>query len=110
MRTSALCPAASTRMRMSSTGSPEVGSSENDARSRNAEMAGRSSGEILASTSSSAAASPATMPADAAARMPLSPPVCGTTTLLTFLMMLGLTDRSTVSGRHPSVSRASAAA
>ena len=62
------------------------------------------------STSSWASASPATMPAAAAAGMPRSPPVWGTTTLLTFLMMLPLTSTSTRSGSAPRTLRALAAA
>ena len=46
----------------------------------------------------------------AAASIPFSPPVLGTVTLLTFLMMLPLTSSSTPSGWTPSSSRALAAA
>ena len=60
-------------------------------------------------TSSSLAAFPPRMPA-AAASMPFIPSVLGTTTLLTFLMMLLLTPIFTRSGSQPSTSRALAAA
>ena len=61
-------------------------------------------------TSSSLAAFPPRMPATAAASMPFIPSVLGTTTLLTFLMMLLLTPIFTRSGSQPSTSRALAAA
>ena len=61
-------------------------------------------------TSRALSAWPATMPAAAAASMPFRPSVLGTTTLLTFLMMLLLTPISTRSGMASSTSRALAAA
>ena len=61
-------------------------------------------------TSSALPAWPATMPAAAAASMPFMPPVLGTMTLLTFLMMLLLTPSQTEPGSWPSTSRALAAA
>ena len=61
-------------------------------------------------TCSSASGLPATMPAAIAGRMPLSPPVFGTTTLLTFLRMLPLTSASMRSGSAQSTSRSFAAA
>ena len=65
---------------------------------------------FLDRTSSSASASPPTIPAAAAAGIPCSPPVWGTTTLLTFLMMLPLTSISRRSGTAPRTARALAAA
>jgi hypothetical protein len=53
-------------------------------------------------------ASPKQMPAATAVRSPFRPPVCGTITLLTFLMMFPLTVSTTRSGSLPSVCRASA--
>ena len=47
---------------------------------------------------------------NAAAGMPLSPPLCGTTTLLTFLMILPLTSMIMRSGLVPRTSAALAAA
>ena len=78
--------------------------------SRNSPIVLICSGVMEASTCSSAEASPAATPAAAAAGRPLSPPVFGTTTLLTFLMMLPLASTSTRSGMTPRVSRAFAAA
>ena len=54
-------------------------------------------------------ASPATMPAATAVRMPFPPPVLGTTTLLTFLMILPEISARTRSGGAPSTSRSRAA-
>ena len=54
--------------------------------------------------------SPATTPAATAARMPLSPPVLGTMTLFTFLMILPDTSARIFSGRAPSTARSRAAA
>lgn len=50
------------------------------------------------------------MPAAAAAGMPRSPPVFGTKTHFTFLMMLPLAVTVTRAGSAPSVRRATAAA
>ena len=61
-------------------------------------------------TSSSFSSRPAMMPAAAAAAMPCIEPVCGTTTLLTFLMIFPLTSIRTRYGRLPSTARACAAA
>ena len=67
-------------------------------------------GDTSAITSRLRSARPATMPAAAAASIPLSPPVWGTTTLFAFLMILPLAATSTRTGRVPSSSRARAAA
>ena len=61
-------------------------------------------------TSRARPAWPPTMPAAAAASIPFIPPVLGTMTLLTFLMMLLLTPSQTWPGSLPSTSRALAAA
>ena len=68
------------------------------------------SGVTSAMTSSCFSDLPPTIPAAAAAWMPFSPSVLGTTTLFTFLMMLPLTPISTLSGISPRISRALAAA
>ena len=66
--------------------------------------------DISALVPSSSAGPAAAAPAAAAAWIPRSPPVCGTTTLLTFLMMLPLTSATIRSGLAPSASVAFAAA
>ena len=53
---------------------------------------------------------PETTPAAMAAWMPLRPPVLGTTTLLTFLMMLPDTSATIRSGAAPRMARIRAAA
>ena len=68
-----------------------------------------SSSVTLASTCSSASASPATMPTAMAASMPRRPPVLGTTTDFTFFRMFPLISASTFSGLPPSTSRSFAA-
>ena len=60
-------------------------------------------------TSSPALSSPPSAPAHTAAAMPRLPPVLGTTTLLTFLMMLPLASTAIRSGVAPSAARATAA-
>ena len=54
-------------------------------------------------------ASPAVIPAATAAAMPLRPPVLGTTTLLTFFIMLPLSTASTRCGSSGSSLRTNAA-
>ena len=63
-----------------------------------------------AMTCSTFPASPATIPAAMAAGMPFFPPVLGTTTLFTFLMIFPEMSASIRSGRAPSSSRSRAAA
>ena len=67
------------------------------------------SGRTDSSTSSSRSASPPSAPSAAAASMPIMPPEFGTTTPLTFLMMLPLQRISMCSGSCPSTWRAFAA-
>ena len=61
-------------------------------------------------TSRTLSLSPATIPAATDEAMPFIPPVFGTTTLLTFFIMLPLTSTLTLSGMAESCSLASAAA
>ena len=73
-------------------------------------MAWMSSAVTWDSTSSSRSARPAARPAAAAASMPFSPPVLGTVTAFTFLMILPLTSTRQRSGTVPNAIRALAAA
>ena len=73
-------------------------------------MRSSASGDTSEITCSSASGLPAMLPAAMAGRMPLSPPVFGTTTLFTFFKIFPLTSALTVSGRAPSVSLSLAAA
>ena len=67
-------------------------------------------GVTPAITSRRACASPAITPAHSAAAIPRIPPVFGTITLFTFLIMFPLTWMSSSSGRQPRVSLATAPA
>ena len=60
-------------------------------------------------TSRPALSSPPRAPMQAAAAMPRRPPVFGTTTLLTFLMMLPLASTTILSGSFPRAALAEAA-
>ena len=78
--------------------------------SKNSRIPSTCSGFTEAITSSSLEASPATIPAAAAAGIPFKCPVLGTITDFTFLMMLPLACTRTRSGISPKISRATAAA
>ena len=69
-----------------------------------------SSDSISERTSSFLFSFPQTTPAAAAASIPLKPPVFGTTTLFTFLIMLPLAFTTIFSGNSPNTVLAFAAA
>ena len=79
-------------------------------RSRKVRISPTCSEVTWAMTSSSRSACPTAAPAAAAAWIPRSPPVLGTTTLLTFFRIFPLTLTSIRTGILPSRSRAIAAA
>ena len=110
MRQEAEWPPAETVISMSNTSPDSDLLTVKCAVSRNFAISLVCSGVTAEMTCSSLSGSPAAMPAAAAAFRPFSPPVFGTMTLLTFLMMLPLTQISTSSGSAPRVFAAMAAA
>ncbi len=110
MRTAASSSPWRTRTIRSSTSADSRRRTWISVRSRYALICGRDDSAMDAMTCKPREASPAAMPAAAAASIPFIPPVCGTVTLLTFLMILPLASISTCLGSAPSSSRARAAA
>ena len=110
MRTKALSSPAQARMAMSKIKGESASFTAMGVSARYCRMAACSPSPMEESTSSSRAGSPAAMPAAAAAGMPRSPPVLGTNTLFTFLMMFPLASTSMRWAGRPKVWRATAAA
>ena len=109
MRTLASCSPLHTVTIMSSSTPLSSGTTSMGVSAAKRSMSRIWSGVTFPSASSPAPSSPATMPAATAARMPFWPPVLGTVTLLTFLMMFPLTCARTRSGIRPRACRALAA-
>ena len=106
MRTNELCSPANAFMQISNTHPDCAWFILNEQVFKYSAILLRSSSVTSSSACSFLSALPAIIPAAAAAATPLSPPVFGTITLLTFFNMFPLTLISTRSGNAPKASRA----